>query len=433
MSGFIKSDRFRRLSREGFWVVLGQVMAVLGALVGVRVLTELLAPAEYGELALGMTVAILVNQVVFGPLSQGVTRFYAPAVERGDLDGYLSAVSRLVLLASGGVTVLVLLIVAGLLVLGASGWIWIAIVTLVFATLSGYSAIFNGIQNAARQRPIVALHQAMEAWMRFSIAAGLIIWLAPTSLVAVIGYVIATIVVLGSQQYMFFKKISPQLIIKADNVNVWQRQIWKYTWPISFFGIFTWAQLVSDRWALGLFSTAQEVGLYAVLFQLGYYPMSMVTGMVMQLLGPIFFQRAGDASDNQRNANVNKLSWKLTISTLGVTGVAFLVALLLHEYVFYVFVAAEYSSVSYLLPWALLAGGIFAAGQTIALNMMSLMKTRIMMEAKIVTALIGVGLNFAGAYWYGIEGVVLAGVAFSLLFLCWMVVLSKNKEIKECL
>ena len=97
----IRSERFRRLSKEGFWIVLGQVMAVLGSLVGVRLLTELLDPAAYGELALGMTLATLVNQTVLGPLGNGVTRFYSPAVEQGDLGGYFNAVRRMVLLATG--------------------------------------------------------------------------------------------------------------------------------------------------------------------------------------------------------------------------------------------------------------------------------------------------------------------------------------------
>ena len=55
-------ERFRRLSKEGAWIVLGQAIAVLGALASVRLLTELLDPAAYGELALGMTVASLADR-----------------------------------------------------------------------------------------------------------------------------------------------------------------------------------------------------------------------------------------------------------------------------------------------------------------------------------------------------------------------------------
>ena len=188
-------------------------------------------------------------------------------------------------------------------------------------------------------------------------------------------------------------------------------------------------QLASDRWALELFANTQEVGLYAALYQLGYYPMSIATGMAVQFLVPIFYQRAGDASDNRRNASVNSLSWRLTGIALGLTVAVFFAALLFHAQIFRLFAAAEYASVSHLLPWMLLAGGIFAAGQTIALNLMSQMKTRIMIAPKLITALLGVALNFAGAYWYGISGIVAAGILFSVSYFVWMAVLAQQEGI----
>ena len=71
------SARSRRVSIEGSWILIGQGAAVLGSIVGVRVMTGLLNPAAYGELALGMTAATLVNQTILGPLLNGVSRFYA--------------------------------------------------------------------------------------------------------------------------------------------------------------------------------------------------------------------------------------------------------------------------------------------------------------------------------------------------------------------
>ncbi len=426
----IRSERIRRLSKEGFWIVLGQAMAVLGALVGVRLLTELLDPTAYGELALGMTLATLVNQTVLGPLGNGVTRFYAPALEQRDVGGYLNAVRRLVLSATGIIVLLILLAVAGLLVAGRTDWIAIVIAAFLFAILSGYTSILNGIQNAARQRSIVALHQGMESWARFLVAAGLLLWLGATSTVAMVGYAAATILVLGSQ-YVFFRKTIHKIGAAAAQGS-WERQIWKYSWPFSIFGIFTWAQLASDRWALGLFATTQEVGLYAVLFQLGYYPMSMASGIATQFLAPIFYQRAGDASDSRRNAHVSNLSWRLTGLALSATGIVFFAALLLHAQIFRVFVAKEYGTVSHMLPWVMLSGGVFAAGQTVALNLMSQMKTHAMMGAKIITALLGVTFNFVGAYWYGTTGIVIAGVLFSVSYFIWMAVLSKYEGVERC-
>lgn len=419
-----RTERFRRLFKESFWVVLGQGVAVLGSLVGVRLLTELLDPATYGEFALGMTAAAFVSLIVFGPLGAGITRFYAPAVEHGGLGGYLKAVRRLVLTATVIIVLMTILVDIGLLIAGRAEWIAITSAALTFAALSGYYSILGGIQNAARQRSIVALHQGMDSWSRLLVAAGLIWWLGMSSAVAMVGYALGTILVLASQ-YAFFRKIAQQNSVVIDQRN-WHKQILGYSWPFGAWGIFVWAQSASDRWALGLFAATQEVGLYAVLFQLGYYPISMVTGMAAQLLTPIFYQHAGDGSDSRRKAKVNSLSWRMTWLTLGVTGILFLAAMLFHAQVFKVIVAKEYASVSYLLPWMMLSGGVFAAGQTMALNLMSQMKAHTMMAAKISTALMGVALNFAGAYWFGIKGIVIASVIFSALHLLWVAMLSKK-------
>lgn len=422
---FSRSEKFRRLSKEGSWIVLGQLTAVLGSLVGVRILTGLMPPEAYGELALGMTVAALVNQIILGPLSNGVTRYYAPAVEQSDIGGYLYAVRRLVVLSTAVIILLIFLLSAGLLTSGYTIYIGITIAALVYAALSGYNAILSGIQNAARQRSTVALHQGLESWARFLGAAGLIVWLGASSAAAMAGYAIAALLVFVSQSFFLGKIISTGVSASRQAAN-WQEKIFAFSWPISVFGMFTWLQLVSDRWALKLFTTTHEVGLYAVLFQLGYYPMAMASGMVMQLLVPIFYQRAGDASDQTRNANVLSLSTRITWLTMGLTGTVFLAALLLHEQVFRLIVANEYISVSPLLPWILLSGGIFAAGQTIALYLQSQMKTRLMMTAKIATALMGLLFNFVGAYWYGTAGIVAASVLFSISYFLWMVALSNS-------
>lgn len=413
--GLIKSRRFRNISKEGLWVFFGQAMAVLGTLLGIRLLTGLLSPVAYGELALGMTLATFVNQTVLGPLSAGAGRFYAPSFEKGELSHYLKAIRRLVFSATGFVLFLMLLLIIGLGITGQTKWIGIATAALIFAVLSGLNSILSGIQNAARQRSIVALHQGVDPWARFLVAAGFLLWIGATSTMAMVGYSLAAILVLGSQ-YLFFKKIILQGTSNEQKGSNLQEQIWKFTWPMSIFGIFTWIQLISDRWALELMSGTQDVGFYAVLFQLGYVPMSIITGMAVQLVAPIYYQLAGDATDSQRNANVNQLNKRLTGLGFLLTGMAFLFGFVFHIQIFRIFVAPEYASVSHLLPWMFLAGGFFSVGQILALNLMSQMKTRDMMLAKIITALLGVALNFAGAYWYGIKGIVIAGVVFSIIY-----------------
>ena len=311
------------------------------------------------------------------------------------------------------------------------GWIAMATAALLFALLTGCTSILGSIQNATRQRSISALHQGLEPWARFLVAASVLAWIGPTSTMGMIGYAVGAIPVLGSQ-YLFFRRRLIADATGAEKEQNWKEQIWTYSWPLSIFGIFTWMQGASDRWALSLFSTTHDIGMYAVLLQLGYYPVTMVNGMVAQFLAPILFRRAGDASDYRRTSAVYGLSRQLTRLVLGATCGAFIVAFLFHAEFLQIIVAHQYSSVSYLFPWMLLAGGLFAAGQTMALNLESQMKTHSMLAPKIATAMLGITANISGAYLYGARGVVAAVVLFGMSYLVWMVVISHQVRGAAC-
>jgi O-antigen/teichoic acid export membrane protein len=229
-----------------------------------------------------------------------------------------------------------------------------------------------------------------------------------------------------ASQYLFFHKVTQLHSTGAGENIIWRQTIFTYSWPFATWGVFTWAQLASDRWALGLFSTTQDVGCYAVLFQLGYYPMSIVTAMALQLLAPIFFERAGDGIISLRNAHVSRLILRTTGMILGLSSIAFFFTLLFHEQLFHIFAAQEYAGISYLLPWMTLSGGIFAAGQTVSLNLMSQLRTNMMAVAKVATSSFGILLNFIGADFFSSTGIVFANLTFSICYTIWMFMISRK-------
>jgi O-antigen/teichoic acid export membrane protein len=420
----LRSSRYQRLGKEGLWIVVGQALSMIGMLVGVRVMTELLAPVEYGNLALAMTIALFVNQSVLGPLGQGVTRFYAPAVEKNDVRSYWRASRQLAAWATAYVTLVAALASTTLYLTGHSRWAIMAVAALLLALVLGYNSILNGVQNAARQRKVVALHQGLLTWARFVFAAALIWLFGASSSSAIGGYVMAGMLVLGSQWLGFRKRLEGTSELAAGTEDVWRRQIWQYSWPFATWGLFSWAQLASDRWALELYASTREVGLYSVLFQMGYQPMSVATGLAVQFIAPIVFQRAGDATDARRTDEAGRLTVRLTRLALGVTAVAFLIGWVLHEQIFQLLVAEDFAEVSPLLPWVLLSGGLFAAAQTRSLHIMGLMKPAALLPVKVGTAVLGVSLSFGGAYLYGVPGTVAAGVVFGLVYLIWVSILS---------
>ena len=93
-------ERILRLSKEGGWIVAGQVTQIIGMLVLVRVITEYLNLVEYGELALGLTLALLLNTVITGGIANGIGRFYSIAVEKNKVYDFLKASSKLIIYAT---------------------------------------------------------------------------------------------------------------------------------------------------------------------------------------------------------------------------------------------------------------------------------------------------------------------------------------------
>jgi O-antigen/teichoic acid export membrane protein len=426
----LSSLRFRRVGREFFWIGLGQTGAVLGGIIGVRLLTQALSPEKYGELALGLTMVGLVTQLTMGPLGQGILRFFGSAQEGGEVRAYLNGIWNLLGRACFLVTCLAILILIGLWGLGQAAWIGLISIAFVFALVSGLSLALNSIQNAARQRAIVAWHQVLGQWLRPLLAVGLIIALGTFSSLAMMGYVLAAMIVLISQ-YLFFRhtfsgEFSSKFPNHFLNAKEWAGRIQKYAWPFLTWGLFLWAQQSSDRWALQTFNQTRDVGYYQVLAQLGYMPIILVTGLAVQFLQPILFNLAGDASDPMRLRRARKLNYYAIIAflilTLFGTGLAFL----FHKWFFVLLVAPEYWGVSSLLTWMVLSGGLFASGEMAALLLMTGADTRFLIVPKIATAILGIILNFGGAYWLGLVGVVFASLCFSLVYLIWVLILSSQ-------
>jgi len=296
----------------------------------------------------------------------------------------------------------------------------LTVTALVFSVISGYNSTLSGIQNAARQRAVVAFHGGLNSWLKILLVLVVFLLLGKSSVAVLISFILSLLFVTGSQ-LIFIRRLIPQQCTHTEDNIPWTRRMWTYAWPFSAWGIFTWLQLSSDRWALEAFTTTHEVGLYYVLFQLGYTPISIATGMLVSFLGPILYQRSGDATDSDRNAAVHLLTWRITLISLCITLIVFAIVFALHGWIFELFVATEYQFVSYLLPWMVLAGGFFASGQILALKLMTDMKPQSMTSVKIITALLGVLLNVYLASVAGLAGIVGSLVAFSVIYLAWMV------------
>src|SRR5215218_3225827 len=182
--------------REAVLVFGGQLLAVVGTFASVRVLTELIPPGVYGELALGLTATVLVNQTVFGPLTNAAMRFHAAAVEKGSVPAFLGATWRLTRLGIAVTAALFVTAAIGLVVLGYATLSLLILAVLAYTVTTGISSILTGIQNAARQRAVVALHQSLDPWVKVLITGALLVTFGVSSSMAMLGFAAAAALVL---------------------------------------------------------------------------------------------------------------------------------------------------------------------------------------------------------------------------------------------
>jgi O-antigen/teichoic acid export membrane protein len=410
-------ERLSRLSGEAAWIIAGQATGVIGQLLVVRALTSALSAEEYGRFALALAAASVVTQTAMAP-SQGVIRFYSTAAERRELHGWASASLKIMAQSSAWVIAAGIAVAVALGLSGHGSWLPIALTCAGYCLVSGWGNAMNGVQVAARRRRLAAVHQGAEALLRAALAVVLLGLLGSFGTTAALAYLLAALVVAAARAVWFGSLLDgyPRQNT-AGSQRDWQRQIWQFSWPFTVWGLFTWMQQASDRYAIEWFSDVSQVGLYAVVFQLGYTPATLASNALVSFVYPIVYQRVGDATDRNRVTESRRLLLILLGVSLAITVAATTAALLLHRQIFMLFAGPDFREYSQLLPWTVLAGGLFAAGQIASLRLMSENRTSALMAAKVAAACIGIGANITGAYIAGATGVVIALAFSSLAFL----------------
>lgn len=306
-----------KIRHELAWVIFGQGMAFIGGFLGIKLLTNLMSLESYGQLALGLTIAGVMNMFLYGPLANSIMRFYSIAKEQNEFNSFFYAVKRIHWRYAG---IIVLIGIPLVVISGAwkgRGWGVLVIAALLFGVVNGLNASLASFNSASRQRKIVALHQAADTWLRPIFAAFVIYLLMDAGYAALFGFVLGTLAVVLSQLF-YARRDSAQLVI-GEIVNEESRQrafnnISAYAKPFVLIALLGALGIYSDKWLLLEIVGAKEVGIYAAIYQIGSAPVSILTGILSQLMVPVIFERAGTMSNQAQIQRSSKLLFQTTMA-----------------------------------------------------------------------------------------------------------------------
>ena len=422
--------RIFSLRSEALWVFAGQLGLTLGVVLGVKILTQVLDPVEFGRLSIANTVVLLIPVSLFGPLGHGFMRFWSISHDRGQVKEFILTANRyagclLLFVLAASLAFFVFCSFTGLL-----DYQGLTAVSLIVGALKGYFGLRLAVLLGARKRKIVALTNAGTAILNPLGAAFLVIIFVSNADCAMWGYFITTLAILFVVEHCYKNFIKDDLNrslsnrtndINSDKMG---KEILSFSWPFCVWGIFVWIHQSCDRWSLLAFHGADVVGAFSVVAVLAAYPLMFSSGFLLNLFMPVAYARAGDLGSSSALKSAYKfILVMIAVYTLGAMAlIGFFI--FFHEAIVLLISNAEYVKFSYLLPALTLSWTFFFLGETLAAFGFIVKKPKIYVLPKLISATIAAFGAFFLSSKIGAQGVVWALGISGFFYAAWCLIIA---------
>jgi O-antigen/teichoic acid export membrane protein len=422
----------RRIHPELLWSAAAQAGSLVGGLVAIKVTTSLLGPAEYGQLAVALSIVGITSVCLYGPVVQAASRFYAVAHFGGRMRDYVRTLTRLLVLCAALVAVVAISIGLPAWAMTGVAGLLTAMAIAVYAIVSGSQAILVATYNAARRRRIAAAGQIAEAALRPMLIALLIVWLGGVAEVALAAYgltalVILTMLVILIRPSALLDGTSPQgaVVRRGEPVRV-PREMLRYTWAFLVFGVAGALGSHGERLLLIAWVPWKAVGIYAAMSQLAGLPTAFLLGVINQFYFPLVFQNMARERPHPAafvsRGYARYLTASLLVIALGAAAVT-----LFGEQILALVTTEDFGGYEGAL-WVLAASaGVFHIGQQLTLEGLAANRPARYIIPKLLHSISVVGLALVLVPRYGIIGMAWASLFGAAIYATAVVAANRTR------
>lgn len=403
---------------EIIWIGASQATLLAVNFLLLKLMTSRLSVESFGYYSLCMTIILFSRQVLYDPMSIVVAKNCGSAVHHPGEGGFETVrfvTDRL------GVALFILGLFSALLAYGvfdSSTDGVIAWSCLAYLCANGGQGIYLNVLNSISDRKSAALFSILDSVLKLILVFFAFRYFGNEVVYTLISVSAGAFAVfLGVRWYVrtaYFSGGLPRanlkLIVKHSIIA---------SVPLYLPALLGALRSVGDRWILAAFIGVDELAVFSVLLQLGYFPMLLLVGVVQTFVAPKVYVMCAVKSGAGRG-ELKVFLLKILSGIFVFACVACAIAIVVADWIFQLFVGKDYAVFSMYLPVFIVSGAFASAGGVLHLAVIGVFETPVVGKLMGVSVLISivsaslliVTLGLAGA----VAGLVIASAVSALLY-----------------
>jgi O-antigen/teichoic acid export membrane protein len=335
-----------QLAKEALWIGLGHSAAVIGLLVGIRLLTEFLPAATFGQFALVNATLALAQGILYFPLAQAALRYFPAESRTVGLSIYRGILVRdytrrfLVLSA---VSVPACVIAASML---GGSWMVTCTVSIVTLGFEGLKGLELTLANAARRQLSYSLLLAGDGLLRPLATAASAYTFGGTLNSALFGQLCGSALI--TLLFIVSNRISQSdYFSQPADPDQLQQRMRRFAAPLVITPVLAWLSGVSDRYIVGGLLGLADAGVYAAAYGLASRPLLLLSSVTEATFRQPYYAFAASGAKLDGDRIINR--WLMVNAVCGAVVLALVWGL--KEPITAILLAPEYHRASLVLPW----------------------------------------------------------------------------------
>ena len=428
--------------RELVWVATGQALCLAVGFLSVKILTNLMGVAAYGQLMLGISIAALISLFVYGPLGQAAIRFYSVCRERGDLRDYVGAFRTIHTRLLWTMVLLAFAMTLAMHRLVDGVWPYLVAAAVLYSAITGMNHSLLSMFSGMRRRDVVALHQGGESMARLfgALTAMFLVGVSPSA--ALSGYALGSLLVLVSLVTVARSAagpLSPEPLkgsaargtVTGQARTTIYGEIWEYVLPFLAWAAIGYTFIHGDRWMLQGVRGPEAVGAYMAIYQIGSALPNAIISVMSQYLEPLVFERveASGAGGCMQEAT-SLIRGAVLYVCIVLIGIATIASVWSTEIIDFI-ANPEVARHSHILTWIVAGTGTIGLAQILTIPGLAMRRPSAYLSAKAIAAITLLGTAYFGASQRGVEGVAIALVVSGSVYLVCVLVINTRLAVNQ--